>query len=168
MSKIRVSGFTKESVTDGPGIRAVLFTQGCPHCCPGCHNPSTWNYEGGYEIEVEDIINLIQPNRLLQGLTISGGEPFAQANEAADLAARIQGLGLDVVTYSGYTFEQLVEMGENDPAVRRLLEVTDILIDGGFRLEERDLSLAFRGSRNQRIINLKETLKTGELALLEY
>jgi len=166
--KIRVSGFTRESVVDGPGIRAVIYAQGCPHHCPHCHNPSTWDPEGGYELDVGDIVRLVKDTGLLRGITLSGGEPFLQAGPFAELAARIKELGLDVVTYTGYTFEELLEMSRSDSSVARLLNLTDILIDGPYRHEERDWSLAFRGSRNQRVIDVRKSLKEGRVCTLDF
>jgi anaerobic ribonucleoside-triphosphate reductase activating protein len=166
--KIRVGGFTRESVVDGPGIRAVVYAQGCPHHCPHCHNPSTWDPRGGYELDIDEIIGLVKDTGLLRGITLSGGEPFLQAEPMAELAARTKDLGLDVVTYTGYTFEELLEMSRRDSSVARLLSLTDILIDGPYRHEERDLTLAFRGSRNQRIIDVKMSLREGRVYTLDY
>ena len=168
MTKIRVSGFSRESIVDGPGIRAVIYGQGCPHHCPHCHNTSTWDFEGGYELDIDDILGLIKETRLLRGFTLSGGEPFVQAESFAELASRVKALGLDIVTYSGYTFEALTEMAQTDPSVARLLNTTDILIDGPYRHEERDLSLAFRGSKNQRIIDVQKSFQEGKVSTLEF
>lgn len=168
MIKIRVSGFSRESIVDGPGIRAVVFAQGCPHHCPHCHNPSTWDSAGGYELSIDDIVGLVKETGLLQGITLSGGEPFMQAESFAELASRIKACGLDVVTYSGYTFEELTAMGQKDLSIARLLNGTDILIDGPYRQEERDFSLAFRGSKNQRIIDVQKSLKEGQIVTLEF
>lgn len=168
MSKARIGGFSRESIVDGPGIRAVVYAQGCPHHCPHCHNPSTWDFEGGYELDIDDILGQVKEIGLLRGVTLSGGEPFAQAESFAELASRIKVLGLDVVTYTGYTFEELVEMGQKDPSVAGLLNYTDILIDGPYRHEERDLALAFRGSRNQRIIDVQESLQEGHIVTLDF
>jgi len=165
MKKLRLSGFTRESVVDGPGIRAVVFAQGCPHHCPGCHNPETWDPEGGYELALDDILYMIENNGLLQGVTLTGGEPFFQPEAMSELAERIKSGGLDVVTYTGYTIEELLELGEGNPAILRLLKCTDILIDGPYRQKERDLSLAFRGSRNQRLIDVGATLREGRVVL---
>lgn len=167
MSMLRVSGFVRESVVDGPGIRAVLYVQGCPHHCPGCHNPSTWDFEGGYNLAVEEIARLVEPNKLLQGFTLSGGEPFEQAPAAVELLKIIKEAGLNVVTYSGYTFEELVQIGLEKPDVLRLLEATDILVDGKYLEGERDLSLAFRGSKNQRLIDVRCSLEKGRPVLWE-
>lgn len=159
--KMRLGGFSPESVVDGPGIRAVVFAQGCPHHCRGCHNPESWDFTGGYEMDTEQVAEMILENRHVRGVTFGGGEPFAQAQAFAELARRLRPAGLGVVAYSGYTFEQLLEMTKIEPAVGELLEQVDILIDGSYREEERDLSLAFRGSRNQRIIDVPASLVSG-------
>ena len=168
MTKIRVSGISRESIVDGPGIRTVVYAQGCPHHCPHCHNPSTWDFEGGYELDMDDIVGLVMETGLLRGVTLSGGEPFMQAESLAELANRIKALGMDVVTYTGYTFEELMEMGQKDPSVARLLNHTDILVDGPYRHEERDLSLAFRGSKNQRIIDVPQSLQQDKPITLDF
>jgi len=156
--KLRIAGLTKESVVDGPGIRFVVFVQGCPHHCLGCHNPETWDFAGGKELTVE-LFAQIKDTRLLQGVTFSGGEPFAQAAALACLGKKVKELGMDIVTYTGYTFEELLDMAEKDQGVRDLLEVSDLLVDGPYIAEERDLNLAFRGSRNQRILSVAASLK---------
>ncbi len=159
-SKLRVSGIIEESVTDGPGIRYVVFVQGCPHACPGCHNPQTHPFDGGTLMDIADIFEQIGHNPLLKGVTFSGGEPFCQPAPLAALAARIHAqTRLDVITYTGYTFEELLQSG--DPSVRQLLEQTNLLIDGRFELEKRDLTLRFRGSENQRVIDVPKSLSSG-------
>lgn len=166
--KIRVCGFTRESVVDGPGIRAVVFAQGCPHHCEGCQNPETWDPDGGYDVDVELLIREIARIKLLKGVTLSGGEPFAQPEGFAELARRVKDMGLDVVTYTGFTFEELLSKAEKDQAVADLLSRTDILIDGPFIAEEKDLSLAFRGSRNQRIIDVPASLREGRPVTIDF
>ncbi|MBC7105213.1 MAG: anaerobic ribonucleoside-triphosphate reductase activating protein [Firmicutes bacterium] len=158
---IRIAGFNPESVVDGPGLRFVVYTQGCPHRCPGCQNPETWDPEGGHEVTLEDLWSRMEKNPLLRGLTLSGGEPFLQAGACAELAARVRAAGLDVVTYTGYTWEQLVVMAEEDPDVRALLTLSDYLIDGPYLAAQRTLGLAFRGSRNQRFIDVARSLAAG-------
>lgn len=161
--EIRLAGITEESVVDGPGLRLVVFVQGCPHGCPGCHNPDTHDSNGGYVVDVEGLFSHIEKkalhNRLLRGVTFSGGEPFLQPEPLIQLAKRLKMLGLDIVTYSGFKFEQLTAMALKNTDVGQLLKQTDILIDGQYRETERDLGLAFRGSRNQRLIDVKATLK---------
>jgi anaerobic ribonucleoside-triphosphate reductase activating protein len=143
------------------GFTYVIFAQGCLHRCPGCHNPETWDPAGGYEVTVEEILADIVRNPLLSGITFSGGDPFLQAGAFAALGRTLRQKGYDIVTYTGYTFEELRAM--TDPGVQDLLAVTDILIDGPFVLAERDLTLPFRGSRNQRIIDLRASRAGGAL-----
>lgn len=158
MNKIRVSGIIPESIVDGPGIRYTVFSQGCNHFCKGCHNPQTHNLNGGKEYDVEDIIKDIKKNPLLMGVTFSGGEPFLQAEQFARLAKLIKNLGLNIVTYTGYKFEDLIRSFDKEPGWKDLLENTDILIDGPYEQEKRNLLLRFRGSENQRILDVKESL----------
>lgn len=161
--KLRIAGILKESVVDGPGIRYVIFTQGCLHNCPGCHNPETHDLNGGYEIDTDEIIRDIDNCHLLSGVTFSGGEPFLQAESLVPLAIEIRKRSLSIVSYSGYTFEELT--GSEDRSKRELLESLDTLIDGKFDLSLRDISLKFRGSKNQRIIDVKKSLES-KLAVL--
>lgn len=165
--ELRIAGITKESIVDGPGMRLVIFVQGCPHHCPDCHNPETHDPAGGKVMDSTEIISLIEQARLTRGVTFSGGEPFLQAEALAKLAAVAKRRGFDIVTYTGFLFETLLQQATDDPAVRSLLQQTDILIDGPFRKEERDLRLAFRGSRNQRIIDVPKSLASGRVILWE-
>lgn len=153
---LRLSGLVPESIVDGPGLRYVVFTQGCPHRCPGCQNPQTHPFEGGFEADLDQIVREVAEDPLLQGVTFSGGEPFAQAEALCPLAERLRALGKDIMVYSGYTLEQLLELARSQPAVGRLLRLSDILVDGPYLEAQRDLDLPFRGSANQRIIHLKE------------
>lgn len=166
-SILRLAGLVKESVVDGPGLRAVVFVQGCPHHCPGCHNPETWPFDGGYAATVDEVWAEIKDLRLLRGVTFSGGEPFIQAGPLSVLAGRIKAAAWDLIVYSGYTWEELTALGTEDPAVSRLLSLADYLVDGPFRREEQDFSLAFRGSRNQRPIDLRRSEKAGVPVLWE-
>jgi len=159
--KIRVAGIEKESVVDGPGLRFVLFVQGCTRHCTGCHNPDTWDFDGGQEMDTGEILDQFGEGGLIRGITLSGGEPFEQAGACALLAGQIRALGRDIVTYTGYTFEELQDRSSADLDVKRLLEATDILVDGPFIAEERDWDLPFRGSRNQRLILVPESLASG-------
>lgn len=163
--KLRIAGIDPESVVDGPGIRLVVFTQGCPHRCPGCHNPQTHDPGGGYERNLDEIQTVIENAKLIRGVTFSGGEPFLQAKPLAELARWIRYMGLDVVAYTGYLFEELLVRSRQQPDIRELLKHTDILIDGPYRSEERDTRLAFRGSRNQRIIDVPKSLRAGRTIL---
>lgn len=150
---MRLAGILSESVVDGPGVRFVVFAQGCLHHCPGCHNPATWDPGGGEEATVKSVLKQIKKKlKYIRGITLSGGDPFLQAEEMAELAIEARKLDLDIVTYTGYTYEELLE--RNLPGGKDLLDATDILIDGPFIEEQKDISLPFRGSKNQRIIDL--------------
>ena len=159
--ELRIAGTVNDSIVDGPGIRFTVFVQGCPHNCKGCHNPQTHDFEGGTVADTEELLEKIKGNPLLDGVTFSGGEPFCQAEALASLGKQIKELGLNIVTYTGYTFEKLYE----DRSLNNwdeLLGVTDILIDGPFILEQKDWEIKFRGSSNQRYIDCKKSLETGK------
>lgn len=156
-----VSGIEAESIVDGPGYRFTIFTQGCPHRCPGCHNPQTHPMEGGELVEIGLLLAEILKNPLLTGVTFSGGEPFLHAGVLAELAGRIHAHGLNVITYSGYTYEELTAGGEHQ--WKKLLDETDYLIDGPFLLAQKSLQLKFRGSKNQRIIDMRATRQAGNV-----
>ena len=162
---IRLYGLVGDSIVDGPGFRVSIFTQGCPHHCPGCHNPQSHDFEGGTVWALDNVEKKFTGNPLLSGITLSGGEPFAQAAACAELARRAHQKRLNVWVYSGYTYEQLLEKAQTDEGVRSLLDETDVLVDGPFLLAERSLELDFRGSRNQRLIDLKATRARGGITL---
>ena len=164
-SKLKISGVEPESIVDGKGFRYVVFTQGCPHHCPGCHNPQTHDFNAGKWVDIEDLFSQICENPLLNGVTFSGGEPFCQPRPLSELAKRIHGKKLDITVFTGYTYEELAN--RHDPDVDALLAQTDVLIDGLFVLAEKDLTLAFRGSRNQRLIDLNRTRESGQIVLDE-
>lgn len=156
---VRIAGIIRESIVDGPGIRFVVFTQGCPHHCPGCHNPESHDPAGGYDCEIDTILTEIQKDPLLKGVTFSGGEPFEQPEPLAELAEQIKALGLDLFIYTGYLFEELQQ--RQDAATDRLIALADYIVDGPFILAEKSLELKFRGSRNQRMIDVRRTLEAG-------
>lgn len=160
---LRIAGITDESVVDGPGIRMVIYTQGCPHHCPGCHNPETHDPQGGSVVDTDKLLAIIRQakGKLIRGVTFSGGEPFLQARALAVLAKAVKAEGLDVVTYSGYYLEQLLVQAARHQEIRDLLSHTDILVDGPYVAALRDLRLAFRGSRNQRLIDVPASLAAG-------
>jgi anaerobic ribonucleoside-triphosphate reductase activating protein len=158
-TKLRIAGVVRESIVDGPGIRFVIFAQGCPHHCEGCHNESTHNFDGGYDCDLIRILAEVDKNPLLSGVTFSGGEPFCQAQGFYELGVEIKNRGLDILAYSGYTFEELTKLAEQDKYIEKLLAVIDSLVDGPFILEERDLTLEFRGSRNQRFLKMTDFRK---------
>ena len=154
-----LAGIVEDSIVDGPGLRCTVFAQGCPHRCPGCHNPETWPFGCGTPMEEKRVAEIAASNPLCRGVTFSGGEPFAQAAGFAALARALRERGFEVASYSGYTFEQLLN---GTPAQRELLSTIDVLIDGPFLLAERSLELVFRGSRNQRILDVPASLAAGQ------
>ena len=163
---IKLADIVPESVVDGKGIRMTVFVQGCRHKCPGCQNPTTWDESGGEEHALKFITDIAERNPLLDGLTFSGGEPFLQPAPLCELAKWCHERGMNVWSYSGYTLEQLRETGETNRAVKQLLDEIDVLVDGPFIEAQKDLTLAFRGSRNQRVIDMKQTRERGEIVLL--
>ncbi|MBQ4505469.1 MAG: anaerobic ribonucleoside-triphosphate reductase activating protein [Firmicutes bacterium] len=153
---LRLSGVISESIVDGPGFRYVVFTQGCPHGCPGCHNPQTHDFNGGTLIDPLTLLPEIDENPLLAGVTFSGGEPFVQPEALLPLAREIKARGLHLLIFSGYTYEQLTDLMTTREAIGELLKLCDTLIDGPYIEEQRDLTLQFRGSANQRILQLND------------
>lgn len=156
--KLRIAGTVNDSIVDGPGIRFAIFTQGCPHHCEGCHNPHTHDFEAGELVTLESLLEKVKANPLLDGVTYSGGEPFCQAEKLYRLGVEIKKLGMNIVTYTGYTFEYLTEHANSQNFYNELLSVTDYLVDGPFELDKRDILLKFKGSSNQRIINVKASI----------
>lgn len=155
MAKLRLaSPLQQDSIVDGPGIRMVIWTQGCPHHCPNCHNPQTWEESAGELVETSQLIAQIQAAPLQSGLTFSGGEPFQQAEALLEVAKAAKVCQLNLWAYSGYTFEQLLQ----DPKKKALLEQLDVLVDGPFIDAEKDYRLKFKGSKNQRIIDVQASL----------
>jgi anaerobic ribonucleoside-triphosphate reductase activating protein len=164
---LRIAGIVRESIVDGPGIRFVVFCQGCPHHCPGCHNPVTHDFKGGSDCDIEKIIAAIDEDPLLSGVTFSGGEPACQPAGFSTLAKAIKSRGLNIYMYSGYTYEQLMEMSLADTSLSELLEQIDVLIDGRYDETLRDLTLEFRGSSNQRVIDMAESRNAGHVITIE-
>lgn len=156
---LRISGIINESIVDGPGIRLVVFAQGCKHNCLGCHNPETHSFEGGYLISIDEIIETIRKNPLLDGVTFSGGDPFEQAYIFGVLAKLVKEMGLNVVTYTGYLYEKILEEIKNKKDWDMLLKYSDIIVDGKYDKTKKKADLKFIGSANQRIINVKKTLE---------
>jgi anaerobic ribonucleoside-triphosphate reductase activating protein len=164
-SFLSIGGIEPESIVDGPGFRYTVFVQGCDFRCPGCHNPRLQSFAGGRRVSVAEIITAIKANPLLSGLTLSGGDPFTQAAPCAALAEQVRGLGLSVMTYTGYLWEDL--LAANKPAWRRLIEATNVLVDGPFIRSQKNIELRFRGSANQRLIDVPRSLAMGRVVTLE-
>ena len=166
MAELRLSAPVQfDSIVDGEGLRAVIWTQGCPHDCPGCHNPQTHAFDGGTSVASESILEQLKAHFYLDGVTFSGGEPMAQAAACGELAQAVHQLGMNVWCYTGYTWEALMEA--QDPDQRMFLEQIDVLIDGPFLLAQKSLNLRFRGSANQRLIDVKASLKAQRVVLAE-
>ncbi len=165
MNRLRVAGVIPESIVDGPGIRLALYVQGCSHRCPGCHNPEAREVTGGVLLEPGEILKIIRQAKGIDGVTFSGGEPFEQPAPLLSLAGALQPLGLNLVLYSGYTFEQLLKRGKMNAAILGLLQAGWLLVDGPFLQEQKSLNLPYRGSGNQRIIDLAPSLIAGKPVL---
>ncbi len=161
--RIKIYGISKQSIVDGAGFRYAVFTQGCRHFCKGCHNPESWDENAGKWMDTDEIFADFVKNPLLKGVTFSGGEPFLQPKPLIELAKLVKSKNKDVTIFTGYTYEELMEMQNED--IKTLLDLTDILIDGKFILEQKNLLLSFRGSENQRVIDMNETRKNGKLII---
>ena len=162
--KIRLAAYLQpDSIVDGEGIRTVLWTQGCPHHCPGCHNTETHDFEGGALIDVDEVISELKKIKNQNGITLSGGDPVCQADACYEISKAAHEMGLNVWCYTGFTYEQMLL----NPKTRRLLEQIDVLVDGKFVLEEKSYDLYFRGSRNQRIIDVPKSLKEEKVVLID-
>lgn len=155
--KIRVAALINDSIVDGPGFRYAVYAQGCSHNCKGCHNPQTHDFDGGFEADTDKIWQEISENPLLSGITFSGGDPLFQPLPCLELAKKAHEKNLNVWAYTGYTFEELLKKGDAD--IMALLNEIDVLVDGRFVLAKRTLELPFRGSTNQRLVNVPLSLK---------
>lgn len=185
---LRLAGVVRESIVDGPGLRFAIFCQGCPHNCPKCHNQDTHDFSGGYDCDIQKIVNAIEENPLLSGVTFSGGEPSHQPVAFLEIAKKVKSRGLNIWMYSGYTLEELLsranstisdldnmnenssqtsEKNEEQVALTGLLSLIDVLVDGKFINELKDLTLPFRGSKNQRLIDMAATKRHNKIVLYE-
>ncbi len=157
---LRILHIVEGTSVDGPGLRTSIYMAGCNHHCPGCHNPASWNPQGGEERTLDELMQVIAYNEA--PVTLSGGDPLQQPDGTRALISRIKHeLGYNVWCYTGYTWEEIV----NDPKLFKVVQELDVLVDGPFKMAERDISLRFRGSRNQRLIDVQRTLDTGVLTL---
>jgi anaerobic ribonucleoside-triphosphate reductase activating protein len=163
MALLRIAGVVTDSIVDGPGVRYTIFAQGCVHKCPGCHNPKTHDYNGGSLVDVDEIIKDIESFKYIKGVTFSGGEPFDQPEVLAEMAKVLKSKGYHILSFSGYTFEHI----QKDDKKSELLKYVDVLIDGRFELKLKSLKLNFRGSSNQRIIDVPRSMESGEIVILD-
>lgn len=154
---MRIAGFVQESIVDGEGFRLVVFVQGCPHKCEGCHNPHTHDFDAGYEVDTSEIIGMMDCNPLLDGITLSGGEPFCQSMACKELADAAHRRGLNVWCYTGFTWEGLWRIRDYDYI--ELLKSVDVLVDGPYIEEQKTLELPWRGSKNQRVLDIPRSLR---------
>jgi len=168
---MKIAGITYESLVDGPGIRVVVFAQGCDLACPNCHNPESHDPTRGEEYTVAELVRKIKKTgsklQKVRGVTFSGGEPFMQAMELAQVAARVKQIGWDVTTFTGHTYEKL-KARTSEEGVQALLDITDYLVDGPYVHEKRDINLKFRGSKNQRVIDMNATRNSGAVVLATF
>ena len=161
MALLKLAGVIRESIVDGPGIRFVVFAQGCPHHCAGCHNPQPWPFAGGKATDSSKIAEEMKYYPLLSGVTLSGGVPFCQAEGMAQVARDVKALGLSVMVYTGYLYEEILKLSAEQDGVKLLLENTDWLVDGRFQEELKSYDLLYKGSSNQRILDVKRSLQAG-------
>ena len=154
MATISILEIVEDTTVDGPGFRTSVYSSGCPHHCPGCHNPQSWNIDNGHTVEIDEILKVILDDPFAD-VTFTGGDPMFQPQGFTELAKAIrQQSHKNIWCYTGYRFEDLLK----HPLRRKLVELCDVIVDGRYIEAERDLSLHFRGSRNQRIINVAESL----------
>ena len=156
-----------DSIVDGPGLRAVLWTQGCAHHCPGCQNERTWDFNGGGMVPLDMVYEAIDELEYQDGITFSGGDPMFQVEACNEIAKYCKDKGLNIWVYTGFTFEELMKLAQTKTIYLDFLSKIDVLVDGRFKIEERDLSLLFRGSRNQRLIDIPKTLNSGKITLFD-
>ena len=162
---IRLAGTVNDSIVDGPGLRFTIFTQGCPHHCVGCHNPNTHPVDGGEVKDTDEIIKTFSKNPLLSGITLSGGEPFVQAEACLKLAKAAHEMHMNVWAYTGFLYDHL--MSSQLPYAKELVQEIDVLVDGPFIFSEKSLGLSYCGSRNQRLIDVQKTIKANQIVLWE-
>ena len=156
-----------DSIVDGPGLRTVIWTQGCSHNCRGCQNPQTWDFNGGALVPLDMVYEAIDELEYQQGITFSGGDPMYQPYPCTEIAKYCKKKGYNIWVYTGFTYEELMKMSEKDPIYLEFLKYVDVLVDGRFILKEKDLSILFRGSKNQRLIDIPKTLKSNEIVLFD-
>jgi anaerobic ribonucleoside-triphosphate reductase activating protein len=161
------SDLQSDSIVDGPGLRTVIWTQGCGHKCPGCQNPQTWDFEGGGEVPLDMVYEAIDELEYQTGITFSGGDPMYQPYPCTKLAKYCKDKGYNIWVYTGFTYEELMKMAKKDKIYLEFLKYVDVLVDGRFVMKERDLNQLFRGSRNQRLIDVPKSLKSKEVVLFD-
>ncbi len=152
-----------DSIVDGEGIRSVIWFQGCSHDCPGCHNPETHDFKAGTEVALDDVKKQIDELEFQEGVTFSGGDPMMQIEALEELAKYVKEKGMDVWCYTGYTFDEVMELAKQNPHYMNALKYIDVLVDGRFVMDLKSFDVEFRGSSNQRIIDVAKSLKEGKV-----
>lgn len=165
---IRLSGIAPQSLVNGSGIRKVYFSQGCTHKCKNCFNPETWPFSGGKEFDMDELISKLSIETYLDGVTFSGGDPFQQADKFAYMAKKIKELGFNIWAYTGYTFEQLLKLSKTDKNIKTMLENIDVIVDGPFVEKFHIDHLKYRGSTNQRFVDVPKSLKSSTIVTLNF
>ena len=165
--EIKIFGVANDSIVDGPGLRYSIYTQGCSHHCKGCHNPESWSFEGGQTTTVGALLDDVMKNKLINNVTLSGGDPFDQAKPVASLVRELVKSGYKIWAYSGYTLEELENKAEDNSDIQTILDNIEVLVDGRFEEDKKSLSLKWRGSSNQRVIDMIKTKESGEIILFE-
>lgn len=163
---VRLAGIAYESLVNGPGMRRVFFSQGCKHNCKGCFNPETHNFDGGEIMDMDELIKDVLDNPLLKGVTFSGGDPIEQAHSFSYMANIFKSSNLNIWCYTGYKFEDLLKKMELDKSIKDLLNNIDVLVDGKFEINNKKEGLKFKGSSNQRIIDVKKSLELGKIVVI--
>lgn len=163
---VRLAGIAYESLVNGPGMRRVFFAQGCKHNCNGCFNLETHNFDGGEIMDMDELIKDVLDNPLLKGVTFSGGDPIEQAHSFSYMANIFKSSNLNIWCYTGYKFEDLIKKMELDKSIKDLLNNIDVLVDGKFEINNKKEGLKFKGSSNQRIIDVKKSLESGEIVII--
>lgn len=163
---VRLAGIAYESLVNGPGMRRVFFAQGCKHNCKGCFNPETHNFDGGEIMDMDELIKDVLDNPLLKGVTFSGGDPIEQAHSFSYMANIFKSSNLNIWCYTGYKFEDLIKKMELDKSIKDLLNNIDVLVDGKFEINNKKEGLKFKGSSNQRIIDVKKSLELGKIVVI--
>ena len=166
--KVRLAGIAYETLVNGPGLRRVFFSQGCIHNCKGCFNKETHSFTDGEEMDMDELIKAVQENPMLEGITFSGGDPWEQADKFAYMAKKFKDLGLNIWSYTGSTYEYILENLDKRPGWREFINNIDVLVDGKFEEDKKDENLVYRGSANQRIIDVKQSLINNDVIIMKF
>lgn len=166
--QIRLAGIAPQSLVNGQGMRKVYFSQGCTHHCKNCFNQETWPFEGGQLFDMDELLEKLSLETYLDGVTFSGGDPFQQADKFSYMAVKIRQMGFNIWSYTGYKFEELLELAKTDKNIDTMLHNIDVIVDGQFVQELHIDHLKFRGSSNQRIIDVQKSLETNSIVTLDF